>query len=112
MNVLNSFNELGCSVCLYVLMGRVDLCGCKWEGDINGSQGLEFEAYLKRVVSSRAMNGSVVTVLNIWKTIIPCAGMLRVVHPQNLQDHPIDYLRLVISLGMEGGGFGELGIQQ
>jgi hypothetical protein len=40
-NVLNSFNEPGCSVCLYVLMGRVGLCGCKWEGDINGSQGLE-----------------------------------------------------------------------
>ena len=41
MNVLNSFNEPSCSVCLCVLMGRVVLCGCKWEGDINGSQGLE-----------------------------------------------------------------------
>ena len=107
-NVLNSFNEPGCSIFLCVLMGRVDLCGCKLEGNINGSQGLESEAYLKRVVSSRAMNGVVVTVLNIRKTIIPCVGMLRVVHLQNVHDHPIYYLRL----GMEGGGFGELCIQQ
>ena len=41
MNVLNSFNEPGCSVRLCVLMGRISLCGCKWEGNINGSQGLE-----------------------------------------------------------------------
>jgi hypothetical protein len=58
------------------------------------------------------MNGYVVTMLNICKTIIPCAGMLRVVHPQNVHDHPIYYLHLAISLGMEGGGFGELCIQQ
>ena len=106
--MLNSFNELGCSVRLYVLMGRVGLCGCKWEGDINGSQGLESEAHLERVVSSRAMNGSVVTMLHIRKTIIPCAGMLRVVHLQNVHDHPIYYLHL----GMEGGGFDEICIQQ
>ena len=56
------------------------------------------------------MNGSIVTVLNIRKTIMPCAGMLRVVHLQNVHDHPIYYLRLAISLGMEGGGFGELRI--
>ena len=111
-NVLNSFNEPGCSFHLCVLMGRVSLCGCKWEGNINGSQGLEFEAYLKSVVSNRAMNASIVTVWNIQKTIIPCVGMLRVVHPQNVHDHPIDYLRLPIYLGMEGGGFGQLCIQQ
>ena len=63
-------------------------------------------------MSSRAMNGSVVTMFHIWKTIIPCVGMLRVVHPQNVHDHPIYYLRLAIRLGMEGGGFGELCIQQ
>jgi hypothetical protein len=40
-NVLNSFNEPSCSVRVCVLMGRVGLCGCKWEGDINRSQGLE-----------------------------------------------------------------------
>ena len=40
-NVLNMFNESSCSIHLYVLMGRGVLCGCKWEGDINGSQGLE-----------------------------------------------------------------------
>ena len=41
LNVLNSFNEFGCSVPLYVQLGRVVMCRCKWEGDINGSQGLE-----------------------------------------------------------------------
>ena len=112
LNVLNSFNEPGCSVHLYVLMGRISLCGCKWEGDINGSQGLESEAYMKRVVSSTAMNGSIVTVLHIRKTIIPCVRMLRVVHLQNVHDHPIYYLYLAIGLGMEGNGFGELCIQQ
>jgi hypothetical protein len=57
------------------------------------------------------MNGPIVIVPNIQKTIIRFAGMLRVVHLQNVHDHPIYNLRLAISLGMEGDGFGELCIQ-
>jgi hypothetical protein len=38
--------------------------------------------------------------------------MLGVVHEQDMHDHPIDDLCLAISLGVEGNGFGELGVQQ
>jgi hypothetical protein len=38
------------------------------------------------------MYGSVVTVLNIGKTLIPCAWMLGIVHVQDMHDHPVDDL--------------------
>jgi hypothetical protein len=50
--------------------------------------------------------------LNIGKTLIPCAGVLGIVHAQDMHDHPIDDLSLAICLGVEGSGFGELGVQQ
>jgi hypothetical protein len=50
--------------------------------------------------------------LDIEKTIIPCAGVLRIVHAWDMYDHPIDDLNLAIYLGVEGSGFAELGIQQ
>jgi hypothetical protein len=50
--------------------------------------------------------------LDIGKTLIPCAGVLGIVHAQDMYDHPIDDLSLAIYLGVEGSGFGELGIQQ
>ena len=40
------------------------------------------------------------------------AGVLGIVHAQDMYDHSIDDLSLVICLGVEGNGFGELGIQQ
>ena len=58
------------------------------------------------------MYGSVVTMLNIGKTLIPCVWMLGIVHAQDIHDHPIDDLGLAICLGVEGSGFGELGVQQ
>jgi hypothetical protein len=36
--------------------------------------------------------------------------MLGVVHAQDMHDHPIDDLCLSINLGVEGSGFGELGV--
>jgi hypothetical protein len=48
--------------------------------------------------------------LDIWKTLIPCAGVLGIVHAHDMYDHPIDDLSLAICLGVEGSGFGELGI--
>jgi hypothetical protein len=54
----------------------------------------------------------VVTVLNIGETLIPCTWMLRVVHAQDVHNHPIDNLCLVICLGVESSGFSELGVQQ
>jgi len=54
----------------------------------------------------------VVVVLDIGEDFIPCVWMLRVVHAQDVHDHPIDDLCLAISLGVEFHGLSELGIQQ
>jgi hypothetical protein len=58
------------------------------------------------------MQGLVVAMLDIGKTLIPCAGVLRIVHAQDMYAHLIDDLSLAIYLGLEGSGLGELGIQQ
>jgi hypothetical protein len=58
------------------------------------------------------MYGSVVIVLNIGKTPIPCARMLGIVHAQDMHDHLVGDLGLAIHLGVQGGGFGKLGVQQ
>jgi hypothetical protein len=58
------------------------------------------------------MQGSVVAMVDIGKTLIPCGGVVGIVHMQDMYDHPIDDLSLAICLGVEGSGFGELGIQQ
>jgi hypothetical protein len=57
------------------------------------------------------MQGSFVAMLDIGKTLIPCVGVLGIVHAQDMYDHLIDDLSLAICLGVEGSGFGELGIQ-
>jgi hypothetical protein len=57
------------------------------------------------------MYGSVAAMLNIGKNLIPCVGMLRIVHAQDMHNHLLDDLSLAIRLGVEGSGFGELGIQ-
>jgi hypothetical protein len=58
------------------------------------------------------MESPVVVVLNIGKTLIPCTWMLRVIHAQDVHNHPIDDLCLAIGLRVEGSGFSELGVQQ
>jgi hypothetical protein len=58
------------------------------------------------------MKGSIVAMLDIGKTLIPCVGVLGIVHVHDMYDHPIDDLSLAIYLGVEGIGFGEIGIQQ
>jgi hypothetical protein len=57
------------------------------------------------------MYGSIVIVLNIGKTIIPCARMLGILHVQYMHNHLVDDLSLAIYLGVEGHGFGELCVQ-
>jgi hypothetical protein len=57
------------------------------------------------------MYGFFVAVLNIGKTLIPCVWMLGIVHAQDMHDHLVDNLGLAIRLGVEGNGFGELGVQ-
>jgi hypothetical protein len=58
------------------------------------------------------MESPIVAVLNIGKTLIPCTWMLRVIHVQDVHNHPIDDLCLAIGLRVEGSGFSELGVQQ
>jgi hypothetical protein len=50
--------------------------------------------------------------LDIIKTLIPCVGVLGIVHVRDMHDHPIDNLSLTICLGVEGIGFGDLGVQK
>jgi hypothetical protein len=58
------------------------------------------------------MQGSIVAMLDIGKNLIQCVGVFLIVHAHDMYDHPIDDLSLAICLGVEGSGFGELGIQQ
>jgi hypothetical protein len=58
------------------------------------------------------MQGSIVAMLNIGETLIPCARVLGIMHVQDKHDHSIYDLDLAICLGVEGRGFGELGVQQ
>jgi hypothetical protein len=60
---------------------------------------------------SQAMEGFVVSLLNIGKNIIPCACMFGFLHAYDMHMHRVDDLYLTISLGVEGSGFGELGVQ-
>ena len=79
-DVLNLFNEHGGFVSLYVSVRGFNLCGCKGKSYINGAQWLKSQAYLKWVVASRAMNSSIVAMLNIKKVVIPHARMFGVVY--------------------------------
>jgi hypothetical protein len=56
------------------------------------------------------MYGSIVVVLNIGKYLIPCVGILGIVHAHNMHNHEVDDLGLSIHLGVEGSAFGELGV--
>jgi hypothetical protein len=42
---------------------------------------MEPQAHLKRVMANRAMEGSIVAMLNIRKALIPCVWMFGIVHP-------------------------------
>jgi hypothetical protein len=58
------------------------------------------------------MQGSVVAMLNTGENFITCARFLGIIHVQDMHDHLIYDLDLAICLGVEGHGFGEIGIQQ
>jgi hypothetical protein len=49
--------------------------------------------------------------LNIGKTLIPRVGVIGIVHVWDIHYHLIDDLSLAICLGVEGSGFGELGVE-
>jgi hypothetical protein len=58
------------------------------------------------------MQGSVVAMMEIGKTLIPCVRVLGIMHAQDMHDHLICNLGLAMCLGVEGRGFVELGVQQ
>jgi hypothetical protein len=63
-------------------------------------------------MASGTMESPVVTVLDIWETLVPCTWILRIVHAQDVHNNPIDDLYLAIGLGVESSVFYELGVQQ
>jgi hypothetical protein len=73
---------------------------------------LESQPHLKWAMVIEDMESPVVNVLNIGETLIPCMQMLRVAQAQDVHNHLIDYLCLVICLGVESNGFSELRVQQ
>jgi hypothetical protein len=56
------------------------------------------------------MQGLVVAMLDIGKDLIPCARVLGIIHAKDMHNHSIYDLGLAICLGVEGHGFGELGV--
>jgi hypothetical protein len=56
------------------------------------------------------MEGFFVVVLNIGETLIPCVWVFGVVHAQDMNNNHVDDFYLAIILGVEGSGFGELGV--
>jgi hypothetical protein len=79
-NVMNPLNEYGGFVNLKLNMGRVYLCGCKRECNMNGTQGLKSQPHRKWAMAGGSMESPVVTVMNIGETLIPCICIVRAVH--------------------------------
>jgi hypothetical protein len=52
------------------------------------------------------MEGFVVAMLKIRKDFISYAWMFGIVHPQDMDNHHVDYLCFSISLWVEGNPFG------
>jgi hypothetical protein len=111
-DVMNPLNESGGFVDRRLVRGRICLCGGKRKCNINGSQGLESQTHPKWAMVDGTMESHVVVVLDIGKTLVPCTGMLRIVHVQDVHNHLIDDLSLAIGLGVESNGFCELGVQK
>jgi hypothetical protein len=57
------------------------------------------------------MQGSIVAMMDIGKALIPFARVLLIIHAKDMHNHSIYDLVLAICLGVEGCGFGELGVQ-
>ena len=48
--------------------------------------------------------------LDIGKALIPFSRVLGIIHVKDMHNHSIYELNLAIFLGVEGHGFGELGV--
>jgi hypothetical protein len=67
LDVLDLFKKIGYHICLGLRMGILFMCICNEKSYINGGQWMEF---MKRVVSNRYVEGSIVSMFNKWKTLI------------------------------------------
>jgi hypothetical protein len=50
--------------------------------------------------------------LDIGKAFIPCVMVILIVHSKDMHNNSIYNLSLAIYLGVEGHGFGDLGVPQ
>ena len=80
LDVLNPFKKSSGLVNLGLHISRFLLCLGNMKSYINWGQWLEPQGNLQRDVASRDVKGSVVVVLKIWETLIPCMGTLQIVH--------------------------------
>ena len=48
--------------------------------------------------------------LDIGKALIPCVRVIGIIHAKDMHIHSIYNLNLDICLGVEGHGFGDLGV--
>jgi hypothetical protein len=111
VDLLNLLNESSGFDDHKLIRERFIMCSSKRKCNIKGSQGLESQTHLKWAMVSGTMESPVVTMLDIWETLVPCMRILRIVHSQDVHSHPIDDLGLSIGLVVERSGFCELGVQ-
>jgi hypothetical protein len=102
LDVLDVLNKFGFLINLSLSMGGLFMCEYSGQSYINGGQWLEPKAHLKSYVANRVVEGYVVAMLNIRKDFIPCTWIFLIVHPQNMENHLVDYLCLSINLWVEG----------
>jgi hypothetical protein len=101
LDLLDALKTFGFWIILILSMGRLFLCDCNGSSYANVDQWLEPQAQLKRVVGNRVVEGSIVDMLKIRKDFIPCAWKFGIVHPRDMDNHPVDYLCFSISLQVE-----------
>jgi hypothetical protein len=106
LDVLYYLKKCGYLINFNLIMGGLFLCNCNGKSYVNGGQWWEPKAHLKRDVANRAMEGSVVAMLNIRKDFNPSMWMFLFLHPEYMEKHPVDYLYFSISLWVEGSRFG------
>ena len=111
VDVLNAFNKYGFLISLRQYMCVFCLCSHMRHGNINQTLSLKSQTHFKGTVTSRDMEKSVIIVLLIGMSLIPCSWMLGVVHAEYVNYHHVDELCLAVSLGIECSRHGELGLQ-
>ena len=74
--MLDVLNEAIFLICFRLDMSQICVSSYKWHDHINGTEWLESQAHLKRVVASCAVESPVVAMLNIGEALVPCAWML------------------------------------